>query len=372
MTTLIEKSQKLWERIRQSPAFLPTAVAIPADHVDRPEGEAFARGRHYFQVRVNEMFLPYNRRWASTYLPMVMALSEFQYNRSVTALPFVVGPSLVEEKGVKIPDNGILFQDTRVAGLVPYAGGRVSTTVVLYRVERENLVRRLLGVVESAASAIDFGVSLGTYVKIASTILDGVDALFETGQVQPLIGFRKEFDPDSNVAFAPGYFALISNEAGNVDPDRLWVKNNRLCYGPSLDAAVSVQDTDSRSNPLQENEFVLYSITQTAERSDLELLPFYPLWERVQHEATQPGAEHYKSAKANMLSLYQTLSVSPDLTEPHAGRLLEEFVQKMQSLHQRAVELDALGMPAPLQGAPDPETIAMDRVIDQAVSILDL
>lgn len=370
MTTLVERGRRLWEQIRQSPAFLPTCVAIPADHVDQPTAGSFERGKHYFQARVNEMYLPYGRRWMSTYLPMATTLTEFQYNRSAAALPFVVGPSLVEDRGVEIPDTGVVFRDTRVAGIAPYAGGRVALTVVLHRVERENLVRRLLSVVESAAGALDFSAQLGVYLKIAATVLDGVETLFETGQVQPIVGFRTEFDPDAGQPFFPGYFAILADSERLVDPDRLWVKENRLCYGSSLDAAEPIRN--GTRSPLQESEFLLYSLVQSEQRSDLELLPFYPLWERVQREATQPGEEHYKSAKANMLSLYQTLSISPDLTEPHAALLVDEFVAKMQELHRRALELDGLGMPAALQDLPDPQTFAMDRVLGDAVNILDL
>lgn len=373
MATLIERCLSLWERIRETPTFQPTAIAIPAGHVDRPAGQLFQRGQQYFQVRVNEMFLPYQRRWVSAYVPMVMALTEFQYDHNMTAVPFVVGPALVEAKGIQLANNGVLLQDTRVAGLNPYTGGRVATTMVLYRLERENFARKLLSVVESTAGALDFGTTLGVYLKIASAILDGIEAMLDTGQVQPLMGYRKEFDPDGADNFSPGYFALLNNSDGKVDPGHLWVKDNRLCYGTSLDKAISLQDQGAgRNNPLQEIEFVLYSIAQTDDRSDVELLPFYPLWERVQNEATQPGDDHYKSAKANMLSLYQTMTISPDLTEPQAGRLLDEFVQKMQQLHARAADLDALGAPVAPPQPPDPDVVVLERVIDRAVAILDL
>jgi hypothetical protein len=373
MPTLLERVSKVWDVIRQSPSFLPTCVPIPESHVDRAIGGPFTRNQHYFQVRLNEMYLPYSRQWATTYLPMTLALTEFQYNRAVQAAPMVVGPSLIEEKGISIPDSGLLLQDTRVAGLHPYTGGRVSVAIVLYRAQRENLVRKLLSIVESAASALDFSASSGVYLKIAATVLDGVEALFDGGQIQPLIGYRKEYDPDGNAPITPGYFALLANQQNNIDPARLWVKNNRLCYGDTLAEAVSVQERNAAAaNPLQETEFVLYSLVQSVSRSDVDLLPFYPLWERVQREAAQPTEEHWRSAKANMLSLYQTISASPDLTEPQAKELVDEYVAKMQQLHQRAVELSGLTPAILIQGPPDAETLSLDMTRDQALAILDL
>lgn len=373
MPALLERISRIWDVIRQSPSFLPTCIPIPESHVDRAIGAPFTRNQHYFQVRLNEMYLPYSRQWATTYLPMTLALTEFQYNRAVQATPMVVGPSLIEEKGIVIPDSGLLLQDTRVAGLHPYTGGRVAVALVLYRAQRENLVRKLLSIVESAASALDMGAASSVYLKIAATVLDGIEALFDGGQIQPLIGYRKEYDPDGNEPFTPGYFALLANQQNQIEPAKLWVKNNRLCYGDSLESALSVQERNvSGANPLLDTEFVLYSLVQSTSRSDVDLLPFYPLWERVQREAAQPTEEHWRSAKANMLSLYQTISASPDLTEPQAKALVDEYVAKMQQLHQRAVELSELTPAALIQSPPDAETLLLDRSRDQAIAILDL
>jgi len=360
MKTLLERTTELWNNVRHSEAQLPTRLAIPATQTDKGKGNLFEANQNYFQVRVNEMFLQYGREWFSTYLPMVLFISEFSYGRQREAVPFVVGPSMLEENGRALPDQGMLITNTRVAGVHPYRGGRLTMTAILYRSKRTDYARSLLNVVENAAGLLDFSTSLGVYTKIASVILDGLEALFKVGDTDPVVGWRQEFDPDAGDEVLPGYFALINKP--DLDPGKIWVKENQLCYGDSLQSA----------KPYRAADFLLYSLAQTTERSDVNALPFQELADRVLRDAAEPTEAHWKSAKANMLSLYQTLNSSPDLTEEQAKQLSNTFMAKMKERHETAVALDQLEA-GPHRGQEQTEEQArQDAIVNEAVSILDL
>jgi hypothetical protein len=359
MKTLIERTSDLWDAVRRSEAKLPTRINIPPSQTDNALGESFHRNKNYFQVRVNEMFLEYGRQWFSTYLPLVTFISEFTYDRKVEAVPFVVGPSMIEDKGTELPDQGMIFSNTRVAGVHPYRGGRITLTAILYRTQRTNYAKNLLNVVESAAGVLDMATSFGMYTKIASVILDGLEALFNVGETDPIVGWRQEFDPDAGDELSPGYFVLINQPEEEIDQSKIWVKDNKLYYGDSLTSA----------QPYRGADFVLYSLAQTNERSDVEMLPFQELWDRVHKEALEPSDDHWKSAKANMLTLYQSLSTSPDLTAIQAKQLADEYVEQMKNAHERAVEFSELDFGDTRSAAGESE---LDRVRVEAVSILDL
>src|ERR1035438_4738085 len=81
LMTLQERCEKLWQQFKQSPARPFLRLAIPATKTDKPERGEFKPDQHYFVVRVNEMFLAYDRQWFRSYLPMVTVVSEFQYDR---------------------------------------------------------------------------------------------------------------------------------------------------------------------------------------------------------------------------------------------------------------------------------------------------
>ena len=328
MSSLREKWTNIWTSIRQTPAKIPARVTIRPSQVDRGAsmGGAFEPKAHYFQVRVNEMFLTAGREWLTRYDPMVFVVSEFTYDKKVETVPFIVGPSMMEKFGQKIP-QGMIFSNTRVAGLHPYQGGRLTLSIVLCRVKRQDYARGLLQMLESVASVIDFSTALTTYVKVAGVVLDGVETLFGLGDTEPLIGVRTEFDPDAGDPLRPSYFALIDKPESEIEPSRLWVRDNKLLYGESLAEAI----------PFREADYVLYSLVHTSKRTDEAILPFYPLYEQVLQAATNPDEGSWKRAKANMLTLYQALVLSPDLTPKQADALYNHYLTKMKQMRARVV-----------------------------------
>lgn len=357
MKSLVERCGDIWESIRESPAQIPTRVVIPVEHIDKGEKvrEAFQRNDHYFQIRINEMYLTASREWFSKYDPMVFVVSEFIYGKKMEAVPFVVGPMMMEQFGQKIPE-GMIFSDTRVAGLHPYVGGRLILSVMLCRVQRKNYARTLLQLIENASRVLDFSTALSNYVKVSSVVLDGVEALLGLGDIDPLIGLRKEFDPAADEVLKPGYFALIDIPESKLNIQKLWVRERQLVYGKSLKDAKPFRDAD----------YVLYSIAQTPERQDETTLSFYPLWEQVKEEATKPYEENWRNAKTLMSSLCQTMWLSPDLTESQASLLADEYTQKMVVWHERAVRQASLGQEE--KSLPS----ELDKIRSKALAILDM
>jgi hypothetical protein len=346
---LIDRCKTLFDKAKQGEARLPTWVEIPAAQIDQPTllGPTLRKDAHYFQVQVDELFLASSRQWWVQYNPLVFAHTEFIYDKATLAVPFVVGPGLVEKLGQKVP-GGMIFADTRVAGVHPYRGDRIALTLILYRAQHQNWSRSLLGVIETAAGALDFATSITAYTKVAGAVLDGVEALVGLGNMVPVAGYRIELGPQPGLGLAPRYFALIDQPAGSLDTSRLRVVGGRL---------------HDQRGPYRDGDFVLYSLRGLAEREDEALLPFYPQWERVQQEAASATDEGYRSAKSNMLALYQAMLLSPDLTDDQAEALTERYVQRMQKIHERATGAANLA-PADAKRA--------DEVRQRSMKLLDL
>ncbi|MGK7876687.1 MAG: hypothetical protein AB4426_26360 [Xenococcaceae cyanobacterium] len=361
MASLSDRFQTIWTRIQRTPTQIPTRINIPASRIDigTQMETTFQPNTHYFQVRVNEMYLTDSRQWFSKYDPLVCFVSEFTYDKQVETVPFIVGPSLVEKYGQKVP-KGMLFSNTRVAGLHPYRGGKLAFSVILCQVQRANYVRELLRIVESTASVIDFSTALSTYIKVADVILDGFETLFSLDNTQPLIGIRQEFDPGAGDELKPSFFALIDKPESELDVNQLWVRDNQLVYGASL----------TEAKPFREAGYVLYSLLQTSERQDETTLPFYPLYEKVKEAATIPAQDSWKRARANMFTLYQNLILSPDLTPPQARSLTNKYVTEMKELYAVAVGLGALGAEEFDIGVLDESDI--DANLNRGLEILEL
>jgi hypothetical protein len=353
-------------KIQSSPRPSPSILTIPRNHIDKNQnGEldySFKKDQHYFQVMVNEMYLTEQRILAVNIEPLVYTVCEFTYLRKgddqnkTQFVPFLIGPSLLKDQGV--PDQyskGIIFRNTSVSGLHPYRGGGLTLAIVLMEA-RQNALRPVLQVVEAISGALKFSPALAPYLSVASVLMDGFETFFNAGGVEPLVGLRDSFGPNYNIPFRPGYFVMIDKPG--EDEKRLWVVNNQLMVGSSL------QDC----KPYREADFVLYSFIgpEGNERDDTASLPFNDLWLKVKEESASPVDDpNYKNARMLMGALYQTMVTSPDLTEDHSYTLADNYFASMQKIHAQAVKFG-------LQSGgeeEDEETVRQDKLRQRALKI---
>ncbi|MCW5319161.1 hypothetical protein GTQ43_37850 [Nostoc sp. KVJ3] len=358
---VIERFQTIWNQIQKTPTKIPTRVSIPRSHVDSGTamGGTFQNNAHYFQVRINEMYLANSREWFSKYDPLIFVVSEFTYDKKFEAVPFIVGPTLIEKYGQKAP-TGMVFSNTRVAGVHPYRGGRLTLSIILCRVQKENYAKGLLRLVENTTKIIDFSTALSTYIKLGGILLDGIETLFGLGGTESLIGIRRELDPDAGDIMEPGFFVLIDKPETQLDTNQLWVRDNQLVYGSS----------PSEAKPFREADYVLYSIVQTSERQDETTLPFYPLYERVKESAFNPSKNSPPQIKANLLNLYQTLFLSPDLTPIQARKLFNSYVAEIKEIYKEAIGIGSLGTDEFDIGELDESDVSSN--LDKVAKILEL
>jgi hypothetical protein len=334
--SIATEARAIWDRLRSSPTVLPSRVKIPLDRVlpGLTKPDFFTPDSHYFQVRINEMFLSTQREWFTRVDPMVFILTEFTYDKTEHSVPFVVGPKLLENKGnpARVP-TGMLFSNTRVAGIHPYRGGRLTLALVLCQVERENYAKQILSMVEKAAGALDFSNVLSSYVKVSGVILEGLEALLGIESTKPLIGMRDEIDPDAGDLFEPCYWALVNLPKAQFQEECLWVKDGHLQYGESKNDLADFHRAD----------YVLFSVVQSETRGDVRTLPFYPLFEAALREAASPETESWQRAKADLSALYQMLILSPDLISGHADALNDSFVSDLKRVRSKALQNATLG-----------------------------
>jgi hypothetical protein len=317
----------LFKSLAGSPALLPNLIHIPNNNTDDPGGleGLFEPQQHYFTVRVNEMFLSEKRKWLREIEPMVVCLTSYIYGEQEIDNPFIVGRNLLDTKMQNVPE-GMVFSNTRVAGIHPYSGGRLVVSIVLCQAVTKDYLAGSLEFIEKISGVFSENITalMGNYLKIANVVIGGIDKLLDSKAVQPLFGFRLEFDPDANDKFAPGYYVMLDKSEDQWNPAEFFVKDNRLYYGN--DAATA--------KVFRKDEYVLFSVTKSDERGDEKLLPFYQSYKKILDElkVNEVSQELKDKIKAMLRVLNIEMHSSPDLTEKDARKKIEKFVDSISKM----------------------------------------
>ncbi|MHA2084645.1 MAG: hypothetical protein ACXABD_12890 [Candidatus Thorarchaeota archaeon] len=326
MKSLVSWSKDIWKKIKQGPAKLPSLIEIPEKRVDLEKDKLplLTADNYYFEIYINEMYLPYGRNWFSTYYPMVSVVSEFQYGKEIEAIPNIVGNTKFNElsKKKKIPEK-MIFENISVSGPHPYRGGQVTLSLVLWRVKQKDYTGTIMKLVEHAAEAF----LPCSITKVSGVVLEGLDNLLQGDDVTPLLGIRKGFGSQKE-GLQSGYYVLIDNPGDDFDETALHVRDDHL---------------HMNGKPYQKSAFILFSIKGDPDRTDEERFSFYSFWELVQEYANSSMASDWKVAKSIMGHLYTKMNFSPDLTETHAEILSEKWTARMVEIHNKAVLRSKLG-----------------------------
>jgi len=334
MNSLIEKIQHFWNLARSSPAKISVNTDIPNNHVyPKVIEQEITADEHYFIIRVNEMYLAKSRQWFSSIDPMVFFISEFNYNGEDIAVPYLIGPALIEKFGKGIPE-GMIFSNTPVAGFHPYKGGGMTLSVILYENTRKNYAKELLGVIENVSNAIGFSSALSQYLKIGDVILNGVERLIGLGNTNPLVGFQKNFNPKAGDKLSSQFFVLINEDENNIERENLWVVNNQLFEGEDMD----------HLKPFRKADFVLYSIMITPERDDINKISFYPQYKSMITSSMDSSTDlKWKATKAEMMNLAKEMRFHPDLSRKQYQILRSEYEAEMMQNHTEALMMNERG-----------------------------
>jgi hypothetical protein len=336
MGDLMNVVQSWWSRLKSSEAKTRAHFAIERKHTDDATtlGGHFEAKQHYFQVIVNEMFLANSREWWVTYDPMVVAAASYIYDMNVETVPFVSGPSMLKDFGHPTPE-GMIFRNTPVSGLHPYQGGAFTLTLMLYKVQRKNNAERLLQVVEGISRSLDPSNTLTAYLKVAGTIVDGVESILRLEETVPVLGYRVSSNPDVKQMLNPDYWVLVDEDsaAATMKPELFRVSQSRLYHSGG----------NGQEQEYRDHDFVLFRIAQGVKRTDESTLPFYPLWTTARDFAARADDEFWKEAKAQFNTLKRSLLSSPDLTTPDSARLRSAYLEELKKVRQDSVNESNLG-----------------------------
>ena len=226
-------------------------------------------------------------------------------------------------------------KDTKVAGLYPLKGERLTLTVLLCAMEQNDYARGLLRGLEKIAGAVDLTGAVTTSLRIADVIMDGIDDIFDTEACSLVAGLRRELSIGRGIG-SPSYFVIAAEP--ELSGSDLWVDSGRLKRGASSGGAT----------PFTTSDYSLVSVRAASSRQDLDLLPFQSLWKQASREAQRSVDDKTwaERGRAALYTLAEAVYDSDDLTEGQKDTVIQAFEERAVMLRDRARQKQNLG-PAP-------------------------
>jgi hypothetical protein len=323
MPDIFESVTSLWNSMRKGAMPTPQVPALARYSPPTSAGYQIRKDQMYFEVRVNELHLAENREWWSVFDPMVVIVAEYEYGGERVARPAVVGPSQIRtQAGQDKPRHGVVLQDCLVAGPNPYRGGNVEISMSFYRVRRSNSARSLLKVIDNLSGALPGAGEMATVAKVGSALLQGVEGLLGLDETVYLAGQRLSLTPSALDPLKACYSALVAPPVP-ADPNQFLVAERRLHL-----------DDGKGARPYRGSDFALLGLSGSPERGAESSLPFYPM-KMDALAALADGEDGKKRGKAALLTAYQQMRKSPDITVHQAGELFEAWINEFEEEMKR-------------------------------------
>jgi hypothetical protein len=263
----------------------------------------------------------------------VYAAVDYQRGQERIVTSTIVGPTAVDTGKIPKP-HGFVLNDIKVAGPIPFNGGDIGVTVILYKITQKNYAQSIMKLIERIAASQTGIPGVATALNLGSILLDGVQALLDLGENEPVMGQRFGINTSSLSGFLPLTRTLIKDSSIDVE---LHVRDGRLLVG---------------DGEFQDSDFVLYSISKVLQRDDHRALPFFPLVTDACAAVTK-GPDGNEAAKGILITLYNEMLKSEDLTYQDRERLFAEYVAMVK---QSKVAMSVLG--------PRPTTADFRRGLD--------
>jgi hypothetical protein len=319
----------LWNNLTREKAFTTAAFRIAPDRVLRTdtsrETTQFIPRATYFEVRLSQMFIQYQREYWREFIPMASMMTEFIFDGTRTTVPIIVGPERLASAQQVARGDMVEYYNTRIAGPYPYQGDDISLFAGLFRIEVNNWAKRTLSLFETVAEAFD-PTRLSSYLNIARPLLTGLEGFLGMKEVEMRVGRQKAYmqqgsgavppDDASSDVLQPAFEVHIRAEASRFPPAerrKFWVYESRLHYG----------DKPDNLRPFNDADFMLLRFVPLATRNDFVTFDFHKThWKQVETNLAE-GKEDEARQEFKMLAV--ALAQSPDIVDAQKRLLAAEY-----------------------------------------------
>ena|SRR2546427_2838704 len=298
-------------------------VPIPPDHVDETyKAEPLESGRHYFRLWLKEMYLQNDRRWFTTWYPVVHSLVRCQYGQPKVEIPGIAGSlNLADINDTNL--NRAVRLNYAMTTLIPFSGDTVEIVAGLLAMQGDNYLNHWIKVIGDFAKLLTVP-QLSAALDIASKVADSVSELLNQTSGTLQLGLHQTFTGKGGgggASLIEGYNAVILATEEKVATDLLWVVGGRLRYGLSKD------DNDAFTG----HTYMLLHIESREERDNLEALS--SIQEPYNKAIAALGDGLKERAEAFLRTSVTAALLSSDLTKADRNRVADSLEKDFVTTH---------------------------------------
>jgi hypothetical protein len=263
--------------------------------------------KHYFRLWLSEMYLAQDRDWFKELYPVVHSLICFDFGNKRVEIPLIMGNLNFANVNVNNLSN-VIRLNYAMTHLMPYNGGTIEINMGLMAMPGSDTLEKFIKVMGNFSGLLNVP-ELSTAIKLAPSLVEGVEELFGMSKNGVLeLGLQDTFTGvgggGSNI-LKSGYIAILKAQQGNaLDPEngkldvkKLWVVDDRLCYGSDA----------TTCEMLKGFTYMLLRFEVREKRDDYEgLEKFYSLFDRALDEyrdghvdEAEKLLEHYSEKHKN-------------------------------------------------------------------------
>ncbi len=293
------------ESLRYGERKQPYLGCIKPEQVSNEENyqrKPIVPGNDYFEVRIPETFLRFERAYWKRYAPITVIMLRFLHDGKIRELPFTISSQTLLASFPNDAKNWTEFYNTRVFRPFPYEGGDVELAIALYAVETQNKAKEMFSLLDSLLSLFQAPLA-SQALQTADTITHLIEKFIGLSMVSRKLSYYQAFQEGSDLpnSFRDQYLIRINADENKITKDKLWVRDGRL-------------HTKLPSGKFQRASEWDYCLTRihASEKTQYTQLPFWKTWKSVRRYITNGNQNMAHNVYAELI---RQVTLCTDLTE---------------------------------------------------------
>ncbi|MDJ0688427.1 MAG: hypothetical protein QNJ41_07950 [Xenococcaceae cyanobacterium MO_188.B32] len=319
---------------------------LPEHRVDVKDYDSTAiqAGEAYCRIWLVEMRLAKDVDWFKHRYPVVHAATRFNYGGQTVTIPYLAGPSYLQDLGVTNLDRVIQYNYS-LTPLFPFNQGSIELYAGLFSMAASDPIGKFITTMERFSDLLPVP-ELSTVVNLADPVYRGIEDLLDIGDRRLELGYHQTFSGAGGRGgntLRAGYFAAILAEENQLDREALCVIDDSLYLGKLGMSKISRQNCQ----PLKGYSYMLFRLEKRKAQDWESLTRIKELVYQAQDAASEGK---YEVVKHTLIPAIRTaIYRSADVAKADRRPMILKIEESLREFGLQAAKVPARSLYAIMQ-----------------------